>query len=222
MKRELIISLAVSLALHAALIFGGELFESAPPPKTVVDEIPVIALMPLPPVEPEQPEIVELSEAAAAGEASNYVPPMQADLPSTVLDSPFVQPIQPAPPPGLSQPTGTFTIPLGRPGGAGGTSLNTIFDIASLDQKPVPTFQPQPIYPYELKRLGVSGEVTLGFVITVAGTVRDPYIIRSTRREFEDAALQGVLKWKFRPGKKSGAAVDSRATITIPFVIGSN
>lgn len=222
MNRELIIALAASLALHAAFIFGGQLFKSAPAPKVVTEEIPVIALMPLPPVEPEQPEIIEPSESAAAGEVSNFVPPMQADLPSAVLDSPFVQQIQPPPPPGLSQPTGTITIPLGRPGGAGGTSLSTIFDLASLDQKPVPTFQPQPIYPYELKRLGISGEVSLGFIITAAGTVRDPYIIRSTRREFEDAALQGVLKWKFRPGKKSGAPVDSRATITIPFVIGSN
>ena len=222
MNRELIISLAVSLALHAALIFGGELFESAPAPKTVVEEIPLIALMPLPPVEPEQPEVYESSEAAPAGEVSSYAPPMQADLPSAVINSPFVQQIQPPPPPGLSQPTGTITIPLGRPGGTGGTSLHTIFDLAHLDQKPVPTFQPKPIYPYELQRLVVSGEVTLGFIITAAGTVRDPYIIRSTHREFEDAALQSVLKWRFRPGKKSGAAVDSRATIIIPFVIGSN
>jgi periplasmic protein TonB len=222
MNRELIIALAASLALHAAFIFGGQLFKSAPAPKVVTEEIPVIALMPLPPVEPEQPEIIEPSESAAAGEMSNLVPPMQADLPSVVLDSPFVQQIQPLPPPGLNQLTGTIPIPLGRPGGAGGTSLSTIFDLGSLDQDPVATFQPKPIYPYELRRLGVTGEVQLGFIVTAAGTVRDPYIIRSSRREFEDAALQAVLKWKFRPGKKAGAAVNTRVTILFPFGIGSN
>lgn len=219
MKREFIIALAVSLALHLGFVFGGELFKSAPAPKVVKEEIPVIELMAMPPVEPEQPEVVDAAEASS--DVADLAPPMQADLPSAIINSPFVQQIQPPAPPGLSQPTGTIAIPLGRPGGTG-AGMRTVFDLASLDQKPVPTFQPQPIYPYDLKRIGVTGEVALGFIITSTGSVRDPYIIRSTRREFEEAAIQGVLKWKFRPGKKAGGAVDSRATIVIPFVLGSN
>lgn len=219
MKRELIIALAVSLGAHAAFLFGGQLFKSAPAPKPPKEEAPLVELLAMPPVEPEQPEVVESAEASA--DVSDLAPPMQSDLPSAVIDSPFVQQIQPPAPPGLSQPTGTIAIPMGRPG-ATGAGMRTVFDIASLDQRPVPTFQPQPVYPYELKRIGVTGEVALGFIITSTGSVRDPYIIRSTRREFEDAAMQGVLKWKFRPGKKAGAAVDSRATIVIPFVLGSN
>lgn len=221
MKRELIIALAVSLVLHGGLALGGWFFRAAPAAPKPPEEIPTIELMPLPPVEPEVVEPLD-APAETTADLADLAPPMQNDLPSAVLDSPFVQQIQPPPPPGLTRATGTLSIPVGRPAGGVGAGMKTVFDLASLDQKPVPTFQPKPVYPYELKRAGITGSVSLGFIITSAGTVRDPYIISSTKREFEEPAMQGVLKWKFRAGKKSGAAVDSRATITIPFTIGEN
>lgn len=221
MKRELIIALAVSLALHGGLALGGQFFKDAPVKPKPPEEIPTIELIALPPVEPEVVEPLD-APAEASSDLADLAPPMQNDLPSAVIDSPFVQQVQPPPPPGLTRATGTLSIPVGSPAGNVGAGMKTVFDLASLDQKPVPTFQAKPVYPFELKRAGITGTVTLGFIITSAGTVRDPYIISSSNREFEEPAMQGVLKWKFRPGKKSGAAVDARATITIPFTIGEN
>ncbi len=217
MKRDILLALIVSVLLHTGFLFGGHFLKAKPAPKIVKEEIPTIELMALPPVEPEPTEIVESAEASS--DVADLAPPMQADLPSAVMDSPFVQQIQPPPPPGLARPTGTIAIPTGRPAGGLGSGLKNVFDIASLDQKPAPTFQPKPIYPFELKRAGVTGEVTVGFIVDSSGTVREPYIIRSAVRELDDAAIQGVLKWKFRPGKKSGAAVNTRVTIVIPFVL---
>ncbi len=221
MKRELIIALAVSLALHGGLALGGQFFKDAPVREKPPEEIPTIELMALPPVEPEVVEPLD-APAESAADMADLAPPMQNDLPSAVIDSPFVQQVQPPPPPGLTRATGTLSIPVGNPSGNVGAGMKTVFDLASLDQKPVPTFQAKPVYPFELKRAGITGTVTLGFIITSTGTVRDPYVISSSNREFEEPAMQGVLKWKFRPGKKSGAAVDARATITIPFTIGEN
>jgi periplasmic protein TonB len=221
MKRELIIALFVSVGLHLGFVFGGQLFKSAPPAPKPPEEAPTIELIAMPPPEPEVVEQTEPSDEAPA-DVADLAPPMQNDLPSAVMDSPFTQQIQPPPPPGLARATGSIAIPVGRPGGAIGGNMKNVFDLASLDQKPAPTFQPQPVYPFELKRAGITGTVTVGFIITSAGGVRDPYIISSSNREFEQPAIQGVLKWKFRPGKKAGAAVDARATITIPFTLNSN
>lgn len=217
MNRDIIIAVFVSILLHAGLAASGLLSKAGAAVKVAKEEPPTIELMAMPPVEPEQPEVVESAEASA--DVADLAPPMQADLPSAVMDSPFVQQIQPPPPPGLNRPMGSIAIPTGRPAGGLGAGMKNVFDIASLDQKPVPTFQPQPVYPFELKRAGISGEVTLGFIIDANGSVRDPYVIRATQREFEDAAIQGVLKWKFRPGKKGGVAVNARANIVIPFVL---
>lgn len=218
MKRDVIIALIVSILLHAGFVFGGQLLKARPGTKVAAAEPPpTMELIALPPVEPEQTEVVESAEASA--DIADLAPPMQADLPSAVMDSPFVQQIQPPPPPGLSKPTGTIAIPTGRPSGGLGAGLKNVFDLASLDQKPVPTFQPKPVYPFELKRAGISGEVSLGFVVDDTGTVRNVYVIQSTNRELEEAAIQGVLKWKFRPGKKNGAAAGARMSVVIPFVL---
>jgi protein TonB len=68
-----------------------------------------------------------------------------------------------------------------------------------------------------MKRARISGQVTLGFIVDSNGEVRDPYVINSSHREFEAEALKAILKSKFRPGKKSGSAVNTRMQQTLSF-----
>jgi protein TonB len=82
------------------------------------------------------------------------------------------------------------------------------------DETPMPVKSVAPIYPAEMKRDKVSGIVTLKIVIDENGNVADRTVSKSTRPEFESAALEAIQQWKFKPARKGGAAV--RATVTIP------
>ena len=77
--------------------------------------------------------------------------------------------------------------------------------------------QNPPQYPYEMSRAGISGEVVVEFIISAAGDVVDTRVIRSSHREFEVPAMQAVAKWKFKPGRKGGKNVNTRASQLIEF-----
>lgn len=224
MSRNTIIAILVSILLHGGTAASGFLFKKEAAPEVVVEETPTIALDLPPPPEPEEPEVVEDAVADdAPAELADLAPPMQTDVPSAVIDSPFVQQIQAPPPPGLSRPTGSITIPTNtRPAVTSGKALGAIFDLASLDQRPEATVRIKPIYPFEMRRSGLKGEVTVGFIVDSDGNVRDPYIIKSSSPGFEDAAIQAVLKWKFRPGKKGGKAVNTRVAQPLSFSLNTD
>ena len=213
MSRNIAIGIAASVLLHVGFFFGGQLLKAHPAPKTNKQETPTVELLALPPVEPDKPEDVPNPEESH--DIADLVPPMQADLPS-ISESPFTQLTQPPPPPQGKLGSG-FSIPKGRPGSGQGK----MFDFASLDQKPEPRFQPLPTYPFEMKRAGgIEGSVTVTFVVDSTGATSDPAIIRSTNRGFESSAIEAVLKWKFRPGKKGGVAVNTRnVVITLNFTL---
>lgn len=219
MTRDIFIGIGVSAVFHAAFLFGGELL--GPEEQQAVQQVEeqVIELMEMPVIEPDEPEVYEEATDDAPAEVIDFAPPMQADVPSVALDTPFVQKLQPPPPPGLERPTGVITIPKSRPSGNIGQGMKDLFDLANLDQQPSPRFQSKPVYPFEMRRAGITGEVLVGFIVDSNGDVREAYAIRSTQREFEAAAIQAVSKWKFRPGKKGGRNVNTRMQVPIVFSI---
>jgi TonB family protein len=92
-----------------------------------------------------------------------------------------------------------------------------LFDINNVDQRPTPRAQPQPAYPYELSRAGISGDVVVEFIISENGDVIDTSIVRSSHHDFELPALQAVQQWKFKSGRKGGKAVKVRVSQLIEF-----
>jgi protein TonB len=92
-----------------------------------------------------------------------------------------------------------------------------VFTVDQLSQGPAARVQPQPAYPYEMSRAGISGDVTVEFIISEQGDVIDARVIRSSHREFETSAMQAVLKWKFKAGRKDGKAVKVRASQLLQF-----
>lgn len=219
MRRNVILSVLVSLLLHGGVAGAGFFFDSKPVAASIKEEVPTIAIDLPPPPEPEEPEIVEnVSDAPA--EAADLAPPMQNDLPSAVIDSPFVQRLQAPQPPGISRPAGGISIPTHTHGSAvGGAKMANLFNLADLDQKPEARVRTAPIYPFEMRRSGLKGSVVVGFIVDSSGAVRDPYIVRSSNPGFEQAAIDTVLKWRFRPGKKGGAAVNTRVQQPIEFTL---
>jgi periplasmic protein TonB len=73
-----------------------------------------------------------------------------------------------------------------------------------------------------MSRAGINGEVVVEFIINESGDVIDSRVVRSSHREFEVPALQAVQKWKFKPGRRGGKAVKTRASQLIEFNLDEN
>jgi len=94
-----------------------------------------------------------------------------------------------------------------------------IYDLSQLDQQPLARFQARPQYPFDMRRARISGEVVVAFVVDANGDVKNAVAVRSSRPEFEAAAVQSVSKWKFRPGQKNGKNVGTRLQTPIVFTL---
>lgn len=68
-----------------------------------------------------------------------------------------------------------------------------------------------------MRAAGVNGEVTVGFVVDLNGDVQEPVVIKSSRPEFEAAALAAVSQWKFEPGQQGGNKTMTRLSVPIVF-----
>ncbi len=83
-------------------------------------------------------------------------------------------------------------------------------------EAPSPTLKTQPLYPSALLKKGIGGKVLITAVVSTAGQVIKANIKTSSgHSELDNAAMQAVLKWKFKPGKKNGK--DVQATCVIPY-----
>jgi protein TonB len=216
MRRDLIIGVLVALVIHGGVAWLGEVFRHGPK-KVVKEPEPTIQLIEMPKLEPEEPpEQVETEETP---QQIDFAPPMQTDVPQIVQLDSFVQQVQPPPPEGLKPVGNLINIPQGRPTGIGNVQ---IFDPSMLDQQVQVRFRAPVRYPYEMNRAGISGSVELEFIVDANGDVKNPSVIKSTNREFEAPAIESILKWKFRPGRKSGHAVASRVRQEIAFNLSSD
>ena len=204
-RRDLIIGIICSVLLHAGLGLGGEINLNFFSKKKVAkkDDAPVIQIE-MPKMEPEPPEPAADSEGSS--EVTSLAPPSVADVPGVVSLDSFVQAVEPPPPPKTGM---TMTIPKSS-GPVTNDKFKEVFDLRNLDQKPVPRFQTAPVYPFEMRRNGTKGTVLVTFIVDNNGDVCDARVVRSSNPAFESSALETIYKWKFRPGKMGGRAVNTR------------
>ena len=208
----MVIGAVVALLLHAGLAGFGEWFRPHTAKVVKPPEEKSIQLK-MPPIEPDEPEIKDPEDAAAP--VADFSPPMQVDLPQIMPVDAFVQEIQPPPPEGVSPVTGLINIPQGQL--HAGAGLGQIFDLSQLDQVPTATVQGKPLYPFAMRRAGITATVTVEFIVEKTGTVRDAFAVNSTQREFEVEAVRAVTNWKFKPGMRGGVPVPTRMRVEIAF-----
>lgn len=96
-----------------------------------------------------------------------------------------------------------------------------LFDLKALETPPKVVSRRSPVYPYNQSRAGLTGRVSIEFIIDREGQVRNAYVIESNNPAFERPALDAVLAWKFKPGLKNGHPVNTRATQVIEFELGN-
>jgi protein TonB len=219
-SRPIVISsVLVSIGIHVAILFG----IGKPPARKVVapPEENLIALVPLPQLKDlEEPEPAPTDDTGPAPDLSIPVP-MQADVPQLASPTDFVQAINYASlleQPDFSQ-LKVYVIPESIRTGTGkiAEKIGQIFSLADLDRVPEPILQPAPLYPIAMRRDSVTATVRVEFIVSTEGRVVNPVVVHTTASGFEEAALTGVAKWRFRPGWKGGRKVNTRMAVPIVF-----
>ncbi|MGH8481106.1 MAG: energy transducer TonB [Nevskiaceae bacterium] len=82
----------------------------------------------------------------------------------------------------------------------------------------VPMIRLAPQYPRSALRDGIEGWVDFEVTVNPDGTVKSARPINAQPRGvFEAAAMQSILKWKFRPKVVDGTAIETKGTQRIDF-----
>jgi protein TonB len=141
------------------------------------------------------------AEAAAQRAAAEAAAAAQAAAAAAAAPPPApAAPAQPEPPPVAAPPPAAVAPPPAAapaPVASAGT--------------PVGVRTPQPAYPREAIRAGITGEVTVEISIAANGSVTDVRVIRAQPRgEFERGVVNTVRGWQFEP-------MDAPATLTRTF-----
>jgi len=140
-------------------------------------------------------------------------PPKQPPPPKMKVDTP--PPDQPPTPfamPKLNLPTNI----------TGGPFLGTFTggDLSGYSEL-IPLVRIAPQYPRNAMRDGISGFVVFEVTINADGTVKSAKPIKAQPRGvFEAAAMQSILKWKFKPKVVEGKGVESKGIQQIDFNMG--
>jgi periplasmic protein TonB len=116
-------------------------------------------------------------------------PPMQPDRQLDDLDTVSATAI------GVRAPRVEHDVTLGRDG---------FFS----DGEYMPIVQVAPQYPRRAAERGLEGYVTLEFTVTRQGTVRDPVVIEPTSSIFDRAAIDAVMRFRYRPRVIDGEPVE--------------
>jgi peptidyl-prolyl cis-trans isomerase A (cyclophilin A) len=79
--------------------------------------------------------------------------------------------------------------------------------------------KPNPVYPIEARQAGVSGRVELEALIGTDGTIKDLQVIAGPEL-LQQAALDAVRTWRYRPYLLNGQPVEVRTIINVIFTLG--
>jgi protein TonB len=99
-------------------------------------------------------------------------------------------------------------------GDAGGQALR----VGGVVRAPEKLVNVAPTYPQAALDAGIEGLVSIEATIDESGAVSEARVLRSIP-ELDDAALEAVRQWKYRPTLMNGAAVPVIMTITINFAL---
>ena len=215
MKNQFALPIAFAVALHAALLFG---FSKPPPRARQIEEKPERIPVVFPPPPEDEIAVVEAGERSSQPkETIDRPPPSQPEPPAVVTTSTFEMPVPPIRATADVDTKALVPVTLTRGDGDGPPGWTSFIPFDKLDQSPRTRFQPAPNYPWEAKNRGEAGEVVVEFRVDEQGQVRDPRVISSTNRVFEEPTLRAVSRWVFEPGRRDGKVVPFRMSVPVSF-----
>jgi TonB family protein len=87
------------------------------------------------------------------------------------------------------------------------------------DSPPYPLARPAAKYPDALRRAGITGSVTVDFVVDTHGDVVNARVVDASFPDFEAAALEAVRRWKFQPAVRNHQAVATHMRVPVGFTL---
>ena len=216
MKNCYVLPVCFAAAAHGALLFGFTKQPRRPvPPQLAIADVIFHSRPPEPP--PEEEEIVSVEPARR--EAIDAPAPIRSPEPAIEITTAVTMPLPPLQPEGLGDlRVIPLTLPVG-PGTEDTRAWQNVIPRDALDNPPRTRFQAAPLYPFEAKRTGMTGEVQVEFVVDEQGRVTQPRVIHATHAVFEEPTLRAVARWQFEPGRKNGRVVRFRMSVPIHFTL---
>ncbi|MBN1625314.1 MAG: energy transducer TonB [Deltaproteobacteria bacterium] len=100
-------------------------------------------------------------------------------------------------------------------------SYHPEIDRFASDTPPVVIKQVNPSYPWKAMRELIEGVVIVKFIVNKEGNIEDPIIEESVPLGyFEDAAIEAIYKYQFKPATGNGVPVDCIANLPVIFAFG--
>lgn len=213
MTMRFTLPVVLSAAFHALVLFGirwphvVQLVEPEPPKDTIIWTVPLDP--------PDEPPVIEHTAAMPKGKPEIPKPGFE-DRPSPEPGI-FEMPVRKFHPSLEIDVDKIVNEPVGVPGGTDIGGGVAAIAAGLLDNAPRARVRVPPAYPNEARNAGLTGEVTVEFLVDEEGRVRGPRVVRSTNAAFEASTLRAVEKWRFEPGKKNGRTVRFRMAVPVVF-----
>jgi protein TonB len=120
------------------------------------------------------------------------------------------------PPPDMAMPTsskGGMSLDLSQMNIAPpkpDIQLGDLQNVGSSSAGIIPMVRVQPMYPPAAANQRIEGWVELKFTISTTGSVKSPRVLRAYPSDiFNQAALQAIKKWKYKPRVEAGEKVET-------------
>jgi protein TonB len=82
---------------------------------------------------------------------------------------------------------------------------------------PVLVKKVEPSYPDVARRARIEGKVILQAVVDKEGNVNEVTVLSSNNPMFNDAAIEAVKQWKYKPATQNGRPVSVFYTVRVDF-----
>jgi protein TonB len=215
-------SVPLSILAHAALLAA-----LVAVPLLMSGTLPLTPSMlvfaaPAPPTPPEIPRAPTPPKSAVT--ATTATPPSgpPTEAPSTI--QPETPSFAIAVPGSVGLPDGLPGVTVGLPAlsvtlpGPAPAVVTEPLRLGGQIKAPIKIHDVAPIYPPFAVRAKISGYVIIETTIDVEGRVTDATVLRSVPG-LDQAALDAVRQWRYRPTLLNGIAVSIRMTVTVTFAL---
>src|SRR5262249_35266033 len=81
----------------------------------------------------------------------------------------------------------------------------------------IPTYTPDPAYPKSAKQNRIMGDSKVAMTVQTDGSVSDVQVIGSAARSLDEATIQTLKSWKFKPAMCGTEAVVSDIEVIVTF-----
>lgn len=221
MERTLILSIGISAAIHAGLLFGLNPSQTPALAKRTVATTRLIDIkvLPEPQFDPERTD--ELPEEIRRNTGDLWVPPPLG--PDVWIHCGWLIDLRNLPI-GNGGPIGKVVAEVTEtlrdlPSGPG-LGTDEVVRSADLDRVPRVRSQVAPGCFFETNRMSGVETVMVEFVVDERGRVLNSRVKQSTNPVLNGPALRAVAQWTFEPGRRNGRVV--RFKMAVPIVFSAN